>query len=181
VKLFRVCPHDPSAPRGTPGHPLFVPAIQGAGRLDNADLYEVLYVADAPEAAVAERFGNLAVWTDAMLAPPRSLSRGAMSLVEYDAEKVRVQDLDDASELVRLSLRPSEVVTRDRARTQRWAAGIWRENRWDGIRWWSYYASHWGSFGLWTHSKLRVSSVTPLSRSHPAVVAAGATVVRAWL
>jgi hypothetical protein len=179
LKLHRVCPVDADATPGAPGHPLFVPRPQGAGRVDNPHLYSVLYAADSPEAAIAERFGNLAVWSELMLAAPPSLPRGSLALVAYDAPRLRVLDLDDAEELLRRGLRPSDVVTRDRSRSQRWAEAIHREDRSDGVRWWSYYRE-WGSYGLWNTNPLRVASVTPLRIDSPALRAAATAIVRAW-
>lgn len=129
---------------------------------------------------MAERFGNLAAWTEEMLAPPPALEHCTTCLVEYESGRTAACDIDDAHELVRLGLRPSEVVTRDRSRSQGWAESIWRERRWDGVRWWSYYGSHWGSFGLWDTTKLRVVRVTALSRDHSAVARAATMIVRAW-
>lgn len=170
MKLFRVCPWDPRAERGEPGHPLHVPKIQGAGRVDNPALYAVLYASDAPSGAIAERYGNLGVWSEAMLSSPPALPRARPSLVEYDALRaLRALDLDDPGALASRSLRPSAIVTRDRSTSQAWAARIFEEGRWSGVRWWSFYDSRWGSFGLWSRVGLRVVRVEPLVRRHPAL------------
>jgi len=102
------------------------------------------------------------------------------ALAELDAEEAEVLDLDDARELVRRSLRPSAVVTRERTVTQRWALAAFQEKRWAGVRWWSYYDPRWGSFGLWHSSKLRAMQVTPLTADHPALIEAATVLARPW-
>lgn len=181
MRLWRVCPHAPAAAEGEPGHPLYLPKIQGAGRIDNPDLYRVFYVGDSAAGAVAERFGNLGVWTDAMFESGSATSGRRLSLIEYEAvQSLAVLDLDEPSALLKRGLRPSKVVTPDRAITQRWARAIHAERVWDGIRWWSYWDPRWSSFGLWTTSKLTVATVTPLSRDQAAVLEATARLARPW-
>jgi len=180
MKLFRVCPWDRTAERAEPGHPLYVPPTQGAGRVDNPHLYRVLYASDSPVGAIAERFGNLAIWNDAMLRPPRALPRSKLSLIEYEAERLQTVDLDEPRELLRLELRPSQVISRERALTQRWAERIYQEGRWDGVRWWSYYGSQWGSLGLWRSAELEIVSLAPLTRTHRALADAAAAIGRLW-
>lgn len=140
----------------------------------------MLYAADAPEAAVAEAFGNHSVWSDALLAGPPALPGSSRALARYSMEG-DVLDLDDPKHLVLRSLRPSRVITRSREITQAWALSIFLENRWLGVRWWSYYNSDWGAFGLWRRSTIRVAEVTPLARNHPAVVRAGQALGRRWI
>lgn len=173
-----MCPHITGARRGAAGHPLYLPTPQGAGRLDNPEHYRVLYASDHPAGAVAEAFGNHAVWTAALLAGPPALPGSIRALVSYATSSSRVLDLDDARALLARRLRPSEVVTRDRAVTQPWALAAYREKRWAGIRCWSYYDPRWGSIGLWDTSGLRVASVEPLSFQHPAVTEASGVLVR---
>lgn len=95
-------------------------------------------------------------------------------------------DLDDAEALATRSLRPSRVVTRQQATTQAWAAGAFAEGMWSGVAWWSYHDPDWSSCGLWcppseaTIEGLTVSSVEDLHADHPAVIAAGASLLRSW-
>ncbi len=163
---------------GKQGHPLYVPTVQGGGRLDNPQLYRVLYVSDAQSGAIAERFGNLAEWSDAMFISPRTGAR--LSLATYELSDGEVLNLDDAQALLDRGLRPSKVVTRDRVATREWARHIFEEGRWVGVRWWSYYDPDWGSFGLWNHEGLSLLDAAPLDRHHPAVEAAAATIRRTW-
>src|SRR5437867_1510120 len=111
---------------------------------------------------------------------PPGLPGSVRALATLDAEKIDVLDLDDARELVRRKLRPSAVVTRERAVTQRWALTIFREKRWGGVRWWSYYDPRWGSFGVWRWSNLHALEIAPLTPEHPALVEAASVLSRPW-
>jgi len=154
--------------------------VQGAGRIDNPDVYRTLYCSDDPAGAVAEAFGNLAIWTDVMLSGPPSLPGSVRALGVYDSGEARILDLDDARRLLDRRLKPSQVATRNRDVTQRWALAAYQEQRWAGIRWWSYHESSWGSFGLWELSGVRVLDVSPLHREHLAVVLATQALSRTW-
>jgi hypothetical protein len=95
-------------------------------------------------------------------------------------------DLDDAEAHAARSLRPSRVVTRNRTTTQAWASDAFAEGMWSGVAWWSYYDPDWSSCGLWCPpgesmiEGLTVSSVEELHARHPAVIAAGASLLRSW-
>jgi hypothetical protein len=82
--------------------------------------------------------------------------------------------------LVDRDLRPSNVVTRDRATTQRWALEVFEEDKWDGIRWWSFHNPEWGSFGLWNRDGLELVSVTPLNEEIELVQKVAGTMYRVW-
>ncbi len=165
---------------GDPGHPLSVPSIQGAGRLDNPKHYRVLYASGAPSGAVAETFGNRAVWTEDLFAgrPDLPGSRAALATCELEGT---VLDLDDARQLVERDLRPSEVVSRNRHATQAWALRVFREAGWAGIRWWSAWDPSWSSVGLWDLTRLSLVDVTPLARDHLSVREAMAVLLRPWV
>jgi hypothetical protein len=172
VRLYRVFPWLASARDGEPGHPLHAPSPQGGGRADNPDHYLNLYLSSLPAGAVAEAFGRLAWWVPEMFAVP-GLPGSARALATCDVpDDAAICDLDDASSLVSLALRPSEVVTRDVGVTQRWALRVYQERRWVGVRWWSYYDARWHSYALWGRSGLSVSQVERLHLDHPAVVEA---------
>lgn len=176
--LYRVFPWLTSARNGEPGHPLFVPQLQGGGRADNPEHYLSLYLSSAPAGAVAETFGELRSWMAEMFVRP-GLPGSARALATYALpDDAPVCDLDDASTLVRLSLRPSEVVTRRTEATQRWALRIHQEQRWIGVRWWSYYDARWHSYVLWDRAALSVEGVERLDLGHPAVVEASDVIRR---
>lgn len=179
MRLYRVLPYLPRASRGRPGHPLHVPAASGAGRIDNPGRYDALYLGDSPAGAVAEAFGWAARWGAGLLRGVPTLPGSVRALATYDlADGPAVCDLDDAHRLVQLSLRPSDVVSRDRARTQGWAARIYADAEYAGVRWWSYYDPRWGSFGLWDITGIRVAGVAPLALDHPAVTEAADVLLR---
>lgn len=140
----------------------------------------MLYLSSAPAGAVAEAFGRLDIWSASMLR--EAGSTGAMRVIaEYElADPTPVLDLDDLAGLAALGIRPSEVVTRDRAVTQAWAVRAYRTHRWAGIRWWSYYDARWYSYGLWDIAGLRSREVRPLSLEEPALLEA-ATVLKRQL
>jgi hypothetical protein len=175
--FYRVHFWVPSAKPGENGHPLYVWPRQGAGRIDNPPHYRTLYVADSPQGAVAETFGNHSVWTPDLYVGLPSLpgSVRAISILEGSPS---VLDLDDASTLLDQGLRPSRVVTRNRTHTQAWALGIYTVIGGGGVRWWSYHDPDWGSLGLWDYSSIAVVSTSPLSHKHPAVVSAASVLNR---
>jgi len=179
-RLYRVFPWVPGVRARAPGHPLFSWPVQGAGRIDNPESYRTLYASDSPAGAIAEAFGNHAIWTPQLLQGRRDLASSVRAIAELHAEKVDVLNLDDARELVRRRLRPSTVVIRDRTVTQRWALDIFKEKRWAGVRWWSRYDSRWGAFGLWALAEMRSVKVTRLTSDHPALIEAAAVLSRPW-
>jgi len=178
--LYRVLPYLPSARPRSPGHPTYAPRSTGRSRVDNPGLYEVLYLGDSAAGAVAEAFGNLRSWDAGLFRGTPALPGSQRALVHYElSDGVGVCDMDDADRLVELGLRPSQVVTRDRTVTQGWAARIFEQGRFAGVRWWSYYDPRWGSFGLWDTADLRVVATEVLdSLDHPAVVEAADVLCR---
>lgn len=172
--LHRVFVHLPSAARASDnGHPLFVWPYQGHGRVDDPDGdYPVLYAAGDPAGAVAETFGDFARWVPEMFDGPGTLPGSRLALATVDTGDTELLDLDDAAVLLDLGLRPSEVVTRDRTVTQRWARQIHGTGRWAGVGWWSYRDPRWHSYGVWARERLTVAGVEPLDLGHPAVAAA---------
>ena len=176
--VWRIAPVDPTARRGRPFHPLYVPAPSGRHRLDNTDLYSVLYASGEPAGAVAEAFASFSRWGDFLLEHPRGARRVLIAIDVPD--ELTLLDLDDARALVRRRLRPSEVVTRDRATTQAWARRIWEEAQWAGVRWWSYHDPRWTTLGLWATRGVSVAALEQLSATHGAVVEASEVMLRTW-
>lgn len=180
-ELFRVFPWRAAAKPGDPGGALYVPP-QGGGRIDNPDSYSVLYLSDSAPGAIAEAFGRFPEWTAAMLegVPGLAGSRRALGRYRLD-EKGNAQpvcNLDDPRQLLALRLRPSEVVSRDYARTRTWARRIYNRRLWAGVRWWSYYDSSWSSFGLWNLRRLGVEEVIPLHLDTPTLLEASRVIAR---
>jgi hypothetical protein len=152
---------------------------QGGGRLDNPELYSVLYLSNAASGAIAEAFGRFPEWSPAMLAGSPALPGSARAIATYRlANDTPLCDLDDPTELSSLGLRPSDVVSRNYGRTRAWARRIYEQRLWAGIRWWSYYDPRWVSAGLWDLSRLALEDVRLLRLNDPALVEASRTIVR---
>lgn len=178
--LYRVFPWLETALADEPGHPLYVATPQGQGRIDNPEHYLTLYACDEATGAIGEAFGNHAVWTADLLDGPPALPGSQRALATISASDSIVIDLDDPQALVDRSLRPSRVVARERASTQGWALDLFREGKWDGIRWWSYHNPDWGSFGIWNREQLQVVDVTALSARLGLVQGTAADMNRVW-
>lgn len=167
--LYRCLPYLASASEGNAGHPLFQPFRQATGRIDNPSFYKVFYAALTPTAAVGEAFGDEARWSRETFESPPNLPDSVRSLVAYDVPNLRLVNLDDPNELVGRDLRPSWVVTGNRSVTQGWALNIFREENYQGIRWWSRRISEWVVVGMWDWDAPTFHEATPLSVDHEAV------------
>ncbi|ABK02109.1 hypothetical protein Arth_0711 [Arthrobacter sp. FB24] len=180
MEFWRVLNWHPDA--STPaenGHPLYIWPRQGTGRVDDPDReYTVLYVGDSAEGAAAEAFGRYPVWNSDILAPPPGTPPGTRkALVKYEGDPP-ILDLDDPEALQEWSLRPSNIVSRDRASTQQWARSMYETGDYAGLSWWSFYEPRWASFGLWDITGLTpVGDPEPLTMTHDAVQDA-ATLIR---
>ena len=177
--FYRVFPFLANAPARQPGGPLYVPPQSGSGRLDNPDIYSVLYLGKSPAGAIAEAFGRFPEWTPAILRGSPSLAGSMRALARYELDpRESLCDLDDPRQLLRLRLRPSHVVSRDCIRTRSWARRIFETRTCAGISWWSYYDPRWTSVGLWKTDRLSLAEVRQLSLDDPAVLDAARIIVR---
>lgn len=169
--VYRVFPYLDDAKDGEPGHPLYEHTPQRGSRIDHPDYY-VWYVSRHAEAACGEAFGNQAVWGSSMFEFPLIGARRALATLSLP-DSLRVLDLDDPHQLVRLGLRPTDVVRRNLAVTQAWGHRIWaerdpdRQQRWDAVQWWSYFRPSWTVLASWVRPAL--CEVTPLTMEHPAL------------
>ena len=176
--LYRVFPFLPTAGPDQPGGALYIPP-QGGGRLDNPDLYSVFYASDTEAGAVAEAFGRFPEWTPAILDGSPALPGSSRAIAHYRLpEPAPICNLDDPAQLAALGLHPSEIVSRDYARTREWAGRIYRNGGWMGVRWWSYYDPRWSSFGLWEIDRLSLVAVRALRLDDAAVVEAAHVICR---
>lgn len=176
--LYRVLPFLAKAAQHEPGGALYVPP-QGGGRLDNPELYVVLYLSDAASGAIAEAFGRFPEWSQAILAGSPGLPGSARAIASYRlADDAPLCDLDDPEQLRALRLRPSDVVSRDYDRTRAWSRRIYEQRAWVGVRWWSYYDPRWASVGLCKLNRLRLAEVRPLRLDDPALIEASRTIAR---
>lgn len=181
--VYRVFPYLESAREGQPGHPLYEHTPQRGGRVDHPDYY-VWYLSRNAEAACGEVFGNLAEWDESMLDFPL-LPGARRALGTYSLpDDVRILDLDDPKQLVRLGLRPTQVVARNLSLTQAWGHQIWDERliddantrAWDAVQWWSYHRPVWNVIASWHRPQFE--HVTALSLDHPALREASHALMR---
>lgn len=180
---FRVIEWDPSAGEGRIGHPSHVPITrQGLGRIDNPDIYGVLYASRQASGAVAEQFGWLRVWSHGMFRGRRlGDTPWPYALCRFALPDAPVLDLDDPRALAARELAPSRVVTRDRTATQRWARAIHQEGRWVGVSWWSYFEPDWTSIGIWDQTEVVLAAEPELLHpEHDAVREAADILNRSW-
>lgn len=176
--VYRVFPFLATAAPEKPGGALYIPP-QGGGRLDNPDLFAVLYLSNSPAGAIAEAFGRFPEWIPAILEGSPSLPASVQALARYRLpEDVPLCDLDDPDRLRSLGIRPSEVVSRDYGSTRAWARRIYQQHTWSGVRWWSYYDPRWTSIGLWETASLKLEGVRPLRLTDPDLVEAARTICR---
>lgn len=178
--LYRVFLYDPAAAPGNSGHATYLHRPQGSGRWDNPAIYDAWYLSPAAEGAVGETFGNLFTWSAEMLEHPSGLRR-ALATFSVD-DDLPVFDFDDATNLHRLGMRPSQVVIRNKSFTQGKAATLFAETtadgrrRWAGVSWWSYHRPTWRNIMLWTKpteaSGLALQHVEPLTLDSVPVVEA---------
>ena len=176
--LYRVLPFLANAAPEEPGGALYVPS-QGGGRLDNPDVYAILYLSDAAAGAIAEAFGRFPEWPPAILAGSPGLPGSVRAIASYRlADDAPLCDLDSPEQLRALRLRPSDVVSRDYSRTRAWARRIYEQRTWVGVRWWSYYDPRWASIGLLKLNRLALVEIRPLRLDDPALIEASRTIAR---
>jgi len=171
VLLYRVFPYVRSAAEGQPGPPLYIRPDPGTGRWDNPDLYLAFYAAPTATAAVGESFAHLSTWTRAMLAFP-SMAGAVRALGVYTIEEELhpVLDLDDAKALLDRGLRPTEVVVRNRPRTQQIARDVFHEKKpYCGLGWWSMHRPQWALLAYWHVETIGFDRVEALP-GHPALL-----------
>lgn len=182
LRLFRCYPRTPGARKGTPGHWSFVPRHQIHGRWDNTDLYDSWYFSSTAVGAVAETFYSKQRWIPEVFLSPQGAPR---AIAEFSYQGAAPLDLDDASTLLALGVRPSEVVIRDLAKTQALARRVFEDSRKDhgGISWWSAQVPSETSVMLWGSDDtpptgLKLVGIQALSVEHPAVAEAAAQLYR---
>lgn len=184
MRFYRVFPHLPNAAPHDPGGALYR-APGGKNRADSPTpgSYSCLYVGDTPEGSIAEAFGRFDSWDAVVIeASPAvpALPGSRFALARYELPNTStIRDLDDARAVLAEGLRPSGVVTRDRAVTQSWSAKIQATRRYAGVSWWSYYDAGWQSAALWDISSLVLAGRPRRLRVRDAEVrAAASTIVR---
>ncbi|MFC4224660.1 RES family NAD+ phosphorylase [Lysinibacter cavernae] len=188
MQLYRVVPYLPNAKIGEPGHPTYLHHPQGAGRWDNPTLYDTWYLSTTPDGAIGEIFGDLPQWSEGMFEfPPLPGARRALATFSLP-DATRILDLDDASQLAKRNIRPSQLVARNRGYTHGVAERIVAEREadgttaWTGVSWWSIQSPLWTNIAIFVprseRSPLSLSGVEPLDLATSAVREAARTLVR---
>jgi hypothetical protein len=117
-----------------------------------------------------------------MSAGPHALRSSRQALAQYEIPNdLNILDLDGGSALVTWSLRPCQVITRERATTEAWALRLFQTGRFAGVRWWSYYNPDWGSIGLWDISKVTLVDLVELKPDSKVLTEARALLIRNWV
>jgi hypothetical protein len=150
---------------------------QGYGRWDNADLYSALYTSQHAPGAIGETFAHLTTWSASMLEFPSISAVRALAVYSVDEERFPLLDLDDAAALLHRALRPTDVVMRNRPRTQAIARQAHAEARWSGIGWWSMHRPQWALHCWWNLAGFELEAVEDL-RGHPALRDAARTLAK---
>jgi len=174
--LWRVFPWDASAEAGAPFSREFVPHRQSTGRFDLGGQPSVLYFAESPEHAVGEVLQGFR----GRRITARHLRRSGKPLALVDvalAQPTRdaVVDLTDPAALARHAIRPDELASHDRARTQAVARRIHAAGA-AGLRWWSSLTGEWHSVILFLDrvgpGDLTYGTPRPVDLSAPVVLQA---------
>lgn len=176
--VYRVFHHQEGAEGGTSGSPLYIHGPQGEGRWDNFESYTAWYLSKSPEGAIGESFGNLPLWRASMFDPGIPGMRKAMAVFSI-SDDVRIYNFDDASNLLAIGMRPSDVVIRNVPATQARAAKVFGQRngngtrRWQGLQWWSYHHPQWTNMMVWQpggeECKLELRDIVPLDLGAAAV------------
>lgn len=169
--LYRCFPFSSAIKKIEPGHPLYIPASRSSGRVNNPDIYSTSYWSAQPECAVAETYGSQLQWSSGTFAgtPQLPHSNQAIAAIEIP-DGARIFNMDNAPNLVKLKLPPSQVITRNNAVTQAWARKIFEFNKFVGIHWWSIFWPEWQSYGVWNLTGVKILGIENLSIAHEAVV-----------
>ena len=131
--------------------------------MDNPTKYLTRYLSVSPEASVGETFAHLSTWTPRMLTVPALPGcTAADCCVPVRRDHPPPPGSGRRRVLYERHLRPTDVVIRNRPKTQKVAADIFDEGRWAGIRWWSYHRPQWPAIALWA-----TDSDGPQCRGHP--------------
>lgn len=169
--LYRCFPHNPAIKKIESGHPLYIPASRSTGRINNPDIYTPSYWSAQPECAVAETYGNQMQWSSGTFAGTPQLPKAHQGITAIEIpDDAQMFNMDNAPNLVKLKLNPSQVVTRNNAVTQAWARKIFELGKYAGISWWSIFWPEWQSYGVWSLTGVKILSVEKLSIGHAAVL-----------
>jgi hypothetical protein len=176
--LWRVFPWSRSAADGERFSRGFLPAAgQGTGRFDlPGSARGVLYLAECPQHAVAERLQRFRNSSRALGAADLTEWGHPLAVVEVglaDEAWDGIADLCDPSVLATHGFDVDHPPLRDRRRTQAMASGIHAAGA-AGLRWWSAFWGEWHTVVVFL-DRLQAGSLTYAS---PAVLEPGDPLVR---
>lgn len=194
MQFHRVAHVAPDWQRDSPtpsdnGHPLYVHRIgQRSGRFDQPRNYLGLYMARQPQAAIGEALQGFSRWTADVVNMTRDIDGLVLerALVTINA-RCQFIDLDNGATLDKLGWRPSDVVNKDRGKTQELALAQWNHrssHRMGGLMWWSSIRPAWTVAMAWdepqspTFAELDIVDVTPLHLDHPDLITAAELMAR---
>lgn len=176
LTLWRCFPWDAPAPAGEPFSPAYVTTGQTVGRFDLHDAPPVRYLAESAVHAVGEalaEFRGTDFRTSYLIKLRRPLA--VVPVVLTAALLRRIPDCTDPVVLQALQLRPDQLAHHDRRTTQAIAQRLYSE-QYAGLRWWSSLTGAWHTTVLFTdraaRGQVKFGTPEPLTRDHPAVVAA---------
>ena len=161
---WRVFPWDPGAKLGEPFSPSYIHPHQGSGRFDLPGKL-VVYLAETAVHAVAEklqRFRGQKIDRKDLIE-----SGKALALVECQVGKIRLADLCDPAVLVKHTIAPDVLASREVAKTQRVAAAL-HEAGYHGLRWWSALSGDWHTIVVF-QGEIEYGKPEPLTIGHKAV------------
>ncbi len=178
MDFYRVFPWNSKSQKSQHGHAFYIArSKQGQGRFDIPELDGVLYCSKDPVSAVAEFiqvFRGQAMM-EAHFERPDGLIN-ALACLQYPDSK-KLIDLDDPYTLVRLNVRPSQFLTRNRQKTRAISQEVHRKKA-DGFLWPSALEASWINASLFESrvgSKLSLDQpIRPLSIDMPELQEAAA-------
>lgn len=179
IHLWRVFPWNIDAIAGDAFSPQLIPPGQGSGRFDLGGDLTVLYFAESPVHAIAEKIQRYR-GQELTLSELREFGH-PLSLVEAipNVEKgAHILDLNNPVELARYKIRPDILMSRDRTRTQTVTREIHRLSS-PGLRCWSALTGDWHSTVLFVDrlgslGTIEYRTPVPLTLDSPAVAEAAA-------
>lgn len=148
-QLWRVFPYDPSAAPGDAFSAEYIPArYQGSGRFD-IDASPVIYLAEDPQHAIAEKIQN---WRGQLIRDVHLKKNGgrlAIVEAEVSVDPSFLVDLCRPPVVARRDAPPDEVAAERASTSQAIAARIFEaDDEPLGIRWWSTFRGEWHSVVL---------------------------------
>lgn len=171
ISIYRCFTHDINVTNNyNRGGPLFIPRIrQGSGRHDIPALDGVLYGSLNKVSSIAEYlrgFMNNKVSLTELKEFFELKDDNFKSVAKLNITKeVKILDLTEPDNLVKLNIKPSDMATHTRQITQDISAKIFTQG-YDGFLWWSVLESRWTNVTLYElriKDKIEIGNIEKLS------------------